>query len=244
MHHGHGHAEHTLLQPAQGVQQNQPGQEPCTASLLNLDEYPASKGASEHLSEPLAHCRHDDLAMEGSCASSQSDDSFLSLMLGPGGLASQHTVPGCLTAVAAPPNAPTHCLLPGAGKAAYAEQPPRGREDLCLEGSPEPADGMLEDIFMQGASSDGSADWFSSAQAEPFGIDPSTLQQAAAQPSSIPCRKRGRPRLYDTTLPLGECGQASCMHLTMPQESCRQSAGWKIACSHMIKIAVHGGCQK
>ena len=98
--------------------------------------------------------------MDGSCASSQSGESFLSLMLAPGGVSREQPVPGCLTAATALPSISTHCMMPGAGKAACAEQQPRGSRGPCLEASLEPADSMLNDMFMPGVSVDGSADWF------------------------------------------------------------------------------------
>ena len=72
--------------------------------------------------------------------------------------------------------------------------------------SPELSDHpMLDDMYMQADSSDGSADWFSAAQAPSFAIDPSTLRQAAQPLPIVGSKRRGRPRRYDTTLPLGKC---------------------------------------
>ena len=192
-------------------------------SLQSLEELLASTTTSEHLQEQLLYGGYDEGAMEGSCASSQSDESFLSLMLGPGGLSSQQSDP---TGPPAVPSLPIHCLLPGASKAARAEPPSMVDVGPCLEASLESADPMLDDMFLQADSSDGSADWFSSAQAQPcleslsMQLQPS-MQQQAAQPLVIPSRKRGRPRRYDTTLPLGEPGQACCISpLVVSQGPC------------------------
>ena len=195
---GHGSAQHTLSQPVEGPKRSQPNQEP----LQTLEEYLASSTTSEHLDGPSLYPRYDGLAADGSCASSQSDDSFLALMLG--SFSSQHPGPGSLPAGAAPRDGPACPLLAGSGKAAGAEQPPGGSQSPCLEASPELSDHpMLDDMYLQADSSDGSADWFSAAQAPAFGADPSALQQAA-QPVAVPSKRRGRPRRYDTTLPLGE----------------------------------------
>ena len=148
--------------------------------------------------------------MDGSCASSQSGDSFLALMLGAEGSPAQQPAHSSPAAVAALPNGPTCFLLAGAGKAAHAEQPPRGSENSCFEPSPALPDPQLDEMILQADSSDGSAEWLPSAQAQPYGADPSNVQQAA-QPVPMPSKKRGRPRRYDTTLPLGECGWASCL---------------------------------
>ena len=218
LYHGHGQAQGSYIQLAQGPQLSQPSQEPCSGSLQSLEDFLASTTTSEHLQEPLLYGGYDERAMEGSCASSQSDESFLSLMLGPGGLSSQQSAPASPAAV---PALPTHCLLRGAGTAARAEQPSMGDVGPCSEASPESADPMLDDMFLHADSSDGSADWFSSAQAQPcvddlsMQLQPSMQQQQAAQPLVIPSRKRGRPRRYDTTLPFGEPGQACCSSSTL-----------------------------
>ena len=115
--------------------------------------------------------------------------------------------PGSLTASAELPGMPGNGWH-GSSQAACAEQPSWGSEGLCWEASPEPADPLLDDTFAQGASSDSSADWLGSAHGLPLLPEPSALQQVA----HIPNRKRGRPRRYDTTLPLGEWGWAGCMH--------------------------------
>lgn len=180
-------------------------------SLQFLDDFLASSTTSEHLEEPTLYGRYDGLGMDGSCASSQSDNSFLALMLGSGRLPSQPPGPGSLAAVAALPNGLTTSSLAGPGRAVCAEQPPSGSESPCLEASPELADPMLDDLHMQADSSDCSAEWFSAAHAQPFGIEASPLQQTA-QPLPIPGKKRGRPRRYDTTLPLGEHSLASCLY--------------------------------
>ena len=200
-----------LQQPAHRVQPRQASQKPCTVPPQSLDDYLGSTSISEHLQEPLLSGRYDELAMDGSCASTQSQDSFLALMLGPHGHFSQECVSGGLAAVAALPNGPAP-LLAGPRKASFAEQPPQGGEGPCFDASPELADHMLVDMSAQADSSDGSVDWFSAAQAQPYEIGPTTLQQPALL-SPNPSRKRGRPRRYDTTLPLSECSLAPCKPL-------------------------------
>lgn len=107
-------------------------------------------------------------------------------------------------------------FMTGACQAPSAEEPPRvSSEMLCTEVGSSAADHMLDDIFMQAASSESSGEWFSTAQPQPQGSLPAPQQQQQpAQSSAMLSRKRGRPRRYDTTLPLGEPEDWHCSHYT------------------------------
>ena len=76
-------------------------------------------------------------------------------------------------------------------------------ESLSHEASIRAADDLLDDFLHQAASSDSSAEWFSAARMQPH-VHLSVAPQTLAPSSAVPSRKRGRPRRYDTTLPLGE----------------------------------------
>ena len=71
-------------------------------------------------------------------------------------------------------------------------------ESLLQEAGSRVADDLFDDIIHQAASSDSSAEWFSAPRMQLH------AQLSLAQPAAAPSRKRGRPRRYDTTLPLGE----------------------------------------
>ncbi len=91
---------------------------------------------------------------------------------------------------------------------------------------------MLDDVYLGADSSDGSAEWFSAAQAPSCGTDPSTLQQAA-QPLSTTSKRRGRPRRYDTTLPLGEPAMHPVFGSSMSHFLSLLHSG-RMLCGHML----------
>lgn len=219
-------------QPVDSCQKEGPSEGPCAALLQSLDEYLASVEFPEQSTEQQPSLYSDSHAQPGgnhSWMHSNEHDGLLSLLSQKD---SQPIPSGMLPLLPQKDGEPVsygsaadEALLQAAAalgpcKQASAEQQARSSEAECTEGVPlagiHTLDGcaeevslgsashMLEDIFMQAASSDSSADCFSAEPGQqPFGAVSSALQEAP--PSlAIPGRKRGRPRRYDTTLPLGE----------------------------------------
>ena len=219
-------------------QEGAPSEGPSAALLQNLDEYLARVEFPEQSAEQQPSLYTDSDAQPGgnhSWMHSNEPDGLLSMLPQKD---SQPMSSGMLPLLSQKDSEPVssgsaadEALLQAAAalgpcKQASAEQQARSSEAERTQGVPMAgidmlekcteevslgsASHMLEDILMQAASSDSSADCFSAAPGQqPLGAVSSALQQALPG-LAVPGRKRGRPRRYDTTLPIGECIDAAC----------------------------------
>ena len=204
-------------QPIDSFEEEGPSEGPSAALLQSLDEYLASVEFPEQSTEQQPSLYSDSDAQPGgnhSWMHSKEPDGLLSLLSQKD---SQPISSGMLPLLPQKDGEPVssgsaadEALLQAAAalgpcKQASAEQQAKSSEAKCTEGvSLGSASHMLEDIFMQAASSDSSADCVSAAPCQqPFGAVSSALQQAPPG-LAVPGRKRGRPRRYNTILPLGE----------------------------------------
>lgn len=225
-------------QPIDSFQEGEPSEGPSAALLQSLDEYLASVECPEQSAEQQPSLYTDSDAQPGgnhSWMHGNEPDGLLTLMLQKD---SQPMSSGMLPLLSQKDSEPVssgsaadEALLEAAAalgpcKQASAEQQARSSEaertqgialagihvleECTEEASLGSANHMLEDIFMQAASSDSSADCFSATPGQqPLGAVSSALQQAPPG-LAVPGRKRGRPRRYDTTLPIGEYSDAGC----------------------------------